>query len=183
MKLIVGLGNPGTKFKNNRHNLGFMVADVFVIEEGLSWKKSRDLMCFFAKTREYVLVKPTTYVNESGESIRAVVDYYDIVPLDVLVVCDDLDLEFGMIRLSFGGSSAGHRGVESVVKGLGTGDFARLRIGINHPKNPNQDPADYVLSDFTNDQKNQLPEIIAKCQEAIRSYIDDGVEATMNKFN
>lgn len=183
MKLIVGLGNPGKKYENNRHNLGFMVADVFAIEQGLTWKKSRDLMCFFAKTREYFLIKPTTYMNDSGESIRAVADYFKVGQKDVLVICDDLDLEFEKIRLSFNGSSAGHRGIESVNIGLGGPDFAKLRVGISHPKNPKQDPADHVLSDFSQEERDKLPEIIAKCQEAVLSYLDEGIEATMNRFN
>lgn len=179
MKLIVGLGNPGTKFKNNRHNIGFMAVEVFVVEQGLSWRKSRDLMCYFAKTRRYIIARPTTYMNESGESVAALADYYKVDPEDVLAVADELDLPFGKIRLSFGGSPAGHHGVESVTRGLATGDFARLRVGVGKEV----DGARHVLEDFNSREKTQLPEVIAKCQEAIISYLDDGVEATMNRFN
>lgn len=181
MKLIVGLGNPGTKFKNNRHNIGFMVVRVFAVEQGLSWKKSRDLMCYLVKTRRFVLARPTTYMNESGESVRALATYYKIDPNDVLVIYDELDLPFGKIRLSFGGSPAGHHGIESVVRGLATGDFTRLRVGISHPEGANG--AKHVLDDFTSEEKAKLPEVVAKCQEAIMSYLDDGLEATMNRFN
>lgn len=174
MKLIVGLGNPGTKFKNNRHNIGVVVAEVFAVEMGLSWRKSRDLMCYLVKTRRFVLARPTTYMNESGESVRAMVAYYKIDPDDVLVIHDELDLPFGKLRLSFGGSAAGHRGTESVMRGLATGDFARLRVGIGK-KN--------VLEDFSSEEKAKLPEVVAKCQEAIMSYLDDGLEATMNRFH
>jgi PTH1 family peptidyl-tRNA hydrolase len=181
MKLIVGLGNPGAKYKNNRHNIGFMVADIFAIEEGLSWKYSRDWMCHFAKTRHYIIIKPSTYMNSSGESGRAVCDYFSIESDDVLIIHDELDLAFGKIRLSFDGSSAGHHGVESVNKGLGTSDFARLRVGIGKPSI--EEATKFVLQDFSEDEKKGLPEIIAKCEEAIKSYLDDGLEATMNRFN
>ena len=191
MKLIVGLGNPGKKYEKNRHNLGFMVAEVFATEQGLTWKKNRDLMCFFAKTREYVFIKPTTYMNESGQSVRAVCEYYGIDSGDVLIICDDLDLDFGKIRLSFNGSSAGHHGIESVTRGLGGPEFARLRIGIGRPSpaapdsdgKPSKNPTDYVLEDFSKEEREKLPEIIAKCQEAVLSYLDEGIEATMNRFN
>lgn len=188
MKLIVGLGNPGAKYKNNRHNVGFMIVDIFAIEVGLSWRYSRDFMCYFAKTKEFVLAKPSTYMNASGESVVAVCNYFEIDSADILVVHDDLDLEFGKIRLSFNGSSAGHRGVGSVNVGLGTEDFARLRFGIGRPAPAATDgkPSSaerYVLEDFSDNQKDQLPEVIAKCEEAIKSYLDAGLEATMNRFN
>lgn len=198
MKLIVGLGNPGAKYKNNRHNIGFMVVDIFAIEEGLSWKYSRDWMCHFCKTRNFILIKPSTYMNESGESAKVVVDYFSIENDDVLAIHDELDIEFGKIRLSFNGSSAGHHGVESVNRGLGTQDFARLRVGIDSPRRvsdeagrPSQKATDgksisaerYVLEDFSDKEKRGLPEVIAKCEEAIKSYLDDGIEATMNRFN
>jgi len=188
MKLIVGLGNPGAKYKNNRHNIGFMVLDIFAIEEGLSWKYNRDWMCYFVKTRHYLLIKPSTYMNSSGESVKAVVDYFDIASDDVLAVHDELDLEFGKIRLSFNGSAAGHHGVESVNKGLATLDFARLRVGIGRPSQKATDGKSisaekYILEDFSDKEKRGLPETIAKCEEAIKSYLDDGIEATMNRFN
>lgn len=179
MKLIVGLGNPGVKFTNNRHNIGFMVVEVFAVEQGLSWKKSADLMCYFAKTRRYILARPTTYMNESGESVAALADYYKVDPEDVLAVHDELDLPYGKIRLSFGGSPAGHHGLESIIKGLATGDFARLRVGVDK----GVDGASHVLRDFSSQEKAQLPEVVAKCQEAIIAYLDDGIEAAMNRFN
>lgn len=188
MKLIVGLGNPGTKFKNNRHNIGFMIIDIFAIEMGLSWRYSRDFMCHFVKTSEFVLVKSSTYMNASGESVKAVSEYFGVESSRVLVIHDELDLEFGKIRLSFGGSSAGHRGVESVNASLGTEDFVRLRVGIGRPTPAASDgkPTSaerYVLEDFSQEQKDKLPGIVAKCEEAIKSYLDAGLEATMNKFN
>ena len=182
MKLIVGLGNPGKRYANSRHNIGVVVAEVFAVEMGLSWRKSRDLMCYLVKTRRFVLVRPTIYMNESGESVRAMAAYYKIDPDDVLVIHDELDLPFGKIRLSFGGAAAGHRGIESVMRGLATGDFARLRVGIGKPEG-DIDAEKYVLTDFGSEERVKLPEVVAKCQEAIMSYLDDGLEATMNRFN
>lgn len=181
MKLIVGLGNPGAKYKNNRHNVGFMIVDIFAIEMGLSWRYNRDWMCHFSKTGDYVLLKPSTYMNASGESVAAVASYFGVGAEEVLAIHDELDLEFGKIRLSFDGSSAGHLGVESVNRGLGTHDFVRLRVGIGKPER--EDPSSYVLKDFLEEEKKALPEIVVKCEEAIKSYLDDGLEATMNKFN
>lgn len=182
MKLIVGLGNPGNKFKSNRHNLGFMVCDQMAVDLGIAWTKNRDLISQLAKDREVIIVKPDTFMNKSGESAKAVFNFYKIGHKDLLIIHDDLDLDFGKIRLSFGGSAAGHLGVESVIKSLGTADFCRLRVGIGRP--PTQvDPEKYVIHDFLQIEKEQLPKIIGKCQEAVRSYLDDGVEATMNRFN
>lgn len=183
MKLIVGLGNPGTKFKNNRHNIGFMVVDVFAIEQGLSWRYNKDWICYFSKTTNYVLIKPSTYMNESGESVRAVADFFEVLSKDILVIHDELDFNFGQIRLSFNGSSAGHRGVESVNRALSTQDFARLRVGIGRSENEKIGSEKYVLEDFSQEQKDKLPEVIARCEEAIKSYLDEGIEATMNRFN
>lgn len=182
MKLIAGLGNSGSKYKNNRHNLGFMAADAFAVSNGLEWRISKDLECYFAKTTDYFLIKPNTFMNESGVAVKAVCEYYDIEVGDVLVVHDELDLEFGKMRISFGGSSAGHNGIRSVAEKLSSLDFARLRIGVGRP--PEKVPADkYVLQDFSQEEGKKLPEIIAKSQEAIKSYLADGIMATMNRFN
>lgn len=190
MKLIAGLGNPGVKYVNNRHNVGFGVVDAFATENGLTFRYSRDLSCYFSKSDEYILIKPNTFMNESGVAVKSVSEYYEIGADDILVVHDELDLEFGKIRLSFNGSSAGHKGVASVVEKLGTMDFARLRVGIGRPSPKASDgkssviPADkYVLQDFSPEEQKQLPGIIAKCQEAVKSYLADGVVATMNRFN
>lgn len=179
MKLIVGLGNPGKKYENNRHNLGFMVAGEF--GKGLVWKKERDLMCYLARTLEYMVIMPTTFMNLSGEAVKAVCNYYKIDSKDTLVAHDELDLEFGKIKLSFGGSSAGHNGVESVIKSLATPDFNRLRIGIGGPKVKKTE--NYVLSDFTKVEKKEIDEAIVLAIEAINSFLADGISATMNRFN
>lgn len=190
MKLIVGLGNPGKKYAGNRHNLGFMVADAFATEKGLAWTKNRDLMGDLAKDGELVIVKPQTFMNRSGDSIRAASNFYKIGPKDILVIADDVDLELGKIRLAFGGASAGHKGVESAIEGLSTSDFARLRVGVGRPtpvasdgKPANIEVEDFVLSDFLVEEKTKLAAIIKQAVEATGAYLESGIFATMNRFN
>jgi len=182
MKLIIGLGNPGIKYKNTRHNFGFMVADSFIKNFGLSWRYNPDWICYFAKTEEFAVVKPSTFMNKSGEAVREVLNFFKINPGDVLAIHDDLDLDFGKLRISYDSQSAGHRGVDSVIAGLGTFEFSRLRIGIGHPQGK-IDPEKYVLEDFTDEERKKLPAIIKTCEEAISAYLASGVEATMNQFN
>ncbi|MBI2598849.1 aminoacyl-tRNA hydrolase [Candidatus Curtissbacteria bacterium] len=181
MKLIVGLGNPGKKYAANRHNLGFMIIDAFAVARGLEWTKNGDLMCEIAKDGELIVIKPQTFMNKSGDSVRAVANFYKIDPKDILVINDDVDLEFGKIRLAFGGASAGHLGIESVTEGLATADFNRLKTGIGRPEVGEVD--DFVLSDFSPEEKGKLEAVIKKAVEAIKSYLESGVEATMNRFN
>lgn len=182
MKLIIGLGNPGIKFKNTRHNLGFMVVDSFAKNFGLSWRYNPDWIASYAKTDEFVVAKPSTFMNKSGEAAREIVNFFKVNPADVLVIHDDLDLDFAKIRISHDSQSAGHRGVDSVISGLGTFEFSRLRIGIGHPQDK-IDPEKYVLEDFGKEEMQKLPAIIKTCEEAIRAYIASGVEAAMNQFN
>lgn len=192
MKLIVGLGNPGEKYKNNRHNLGFMVIDSYASMLGLEWSYSSDWICFWAKNNDLLLIKPTTFMNKSGAAVKAVCDFYKIDMGDILVICDDVDLPFAKIRLAFDGLSAGHRGVDSVIQYVGGFDFTKLRVGIGHPsrkaaddKSTTQplDVSNYVLEDFPAGERKKLDGVIIKCQEAVSSYIADGIEATMNRFN
>lgn len=180
MKLIIGLGNPGKKYQNNRHNLGYMVIDKLAAKRGLEFKDDADLMCIWAKDNEAVFAKPTTFMNESGNSTRAVSKFFKIDPKDVLVIYDEIDLDFGNIKLSFNGTSAGHHGIDSVIEGLSTMDFGRLRIGISKPP---VGGAEHVLDDFTAEEKGKLNEVLDKAFGAVESYIADGIAATMNRFN
>lgn len=181
MKLIVGLGNPGKKYLDNRHNLGYMVADAFTTDRGFSWTKNKDLLCNLAKDGDIVVIKPETFMNRSGDSVRVVANFYKVDPKDILVISDDVDLEFGKIRLAFGGSSAGHRGIESTIEGLGTADFNRLRIGVGRPTV--EAVESFVLLDFLPAEKEKLGDVLKKAQEAIASFLESGIDATMNKFN
>lgn len=181
MKLIVGLGNPGLKYEKTRHNLGFMVVDRFIQNKGLSWRFNPDFMSHFVKEADLVIAKPTTYMNQSGIAISSICRFYRIDLKNLLAVHDDLDLPFGKIRLTFGGTSAGHHGIESIIENLGM-EFARLRIGIDRPPK-NIDPEKYVLQKFQIGENKQLPKIIEKSVEAIKSYLDSGIEAAMNRYN
>lgn len=197
MKLIAGLGNPGSKYENTRHNFGFMVVDSLVKSKGLSWRVSSDLLCYFSKDLEVVVIKPTTYVNKSGEAVKAASNFFKVGRHDILAVHDDLDLEFGKIRLSFDSISAGHKGIDSLIESLGGYDFARLRIGIGLPRLDSEsqragevgrpkgkkDVEKYVLEEFSKSEQNQLGAVVKKCNEAIDSYLSDGLTATMNRFN
>ncbi len=181
MKLIVGLGNPGAKFKNTRHNIGFMVVDRFAVGRGLSWRFSRDWICFFIKKEDCVVIKPSTFMNKSGHSVAAVANFFKIGNKDILVVQDDLDLLFSKIRISFDSTSAGHKGVESIIERLGSFEFGRLRIGIGKPAGV--DGEKYVLENFSEDEQKQLEGVCARAVEAIDSYLESGISATMNRFN
>ena len=191
MKLIVGLGNPGAQYKNTRHNIGFMAIDNFAKNLSVEWKYSPDWVCYFIKKADYLLIKPKTFMNSSGNAAKAVVNFYKINLKEILVIHDELDLDFGKIRLSFDSTSAGHKGVESVIKRVGSFEFARLRIGIGSPRKTldeiNQptgvDGEKYVLENFSKKEQVELPKIIKQSQQAIESYIDEGISATMNRFN
>ena len=139
MKLIVGLGNIGQKYTFTRHNVGFMLADSIALNNNLTFRENSRLKCFMTNLRngldDYLIIKPTTFMNLSGEAVRAVVDYYKIPIEDVLIVYDDLSLELGKIRFRANGSDGGHNGIKSVIQHLGTKDITRLKIGIGPQPN------------------------------------------------
>lgn len=181
MKLIVGLGNPGPKFKNSRHNFGYLVLDSYARNLGLSWRYSPDFIGYFIKSTDFILLKPSTFMNKSGESVRPLAAFYKIKSWDILVIHDDLDLDFGKIRLSFDSTSAGHKGIDSIIESISTMEFARLRLGIGKPKRI--DSEKYVLEEFEEDQQETLKKVIKKANEAASTYLISGLEATMNLFN
>lgn len=176
MKLIVGLGNPGQKYHETRHNLGFVVLDALASVVGASWEKfSADSMV--AKLRESgaMLLKPQTFMNASGKSVREVMNFFKVEPTDVWVVHDDLDLEYSRLKLDDGAGAAGHRGVQNIIDELGTKDFKRFRLGIGRPLEPI--PAeDYVLQPFTNEEKSKLNSLIEVAAGRIVKALADGWE-------
>ncbi len=139
------------------------------------------------KNSSAVFMKPSTFMNKSGVAVSAVSNFFNIKNEDVMVAYDDVDLPFGKVRLAFNGLSAGHLGIESVISGLGSVDFGRLRVGIGRPEplenGKTIQTADFVLEDFDQNQKKELGVVIAKCKDALDSYLADGIGATMNKFN
>lgn len=185
MKLIVGLGNIGDKYCFTRHNAGFMVVDRMAVANNLSFKNDSKLKSLITKLRlfgeDILLIKPTTFMNLSGEAVRAVMDYYKIKIEDVLIIYDDISLELGKIRFRASGSDGGHNGIKSVIKHFGTKDFARLKIGIG--PQPNIPSENFVLQNFLPDQLTALKEVINRAVEAVEFYFDNGIEKSQNKFN
>lgn len=197
MILIVGLGNPGEKYAKTRHNLGFMVLDELLQKltsaEKTGWKKSQKFNAEFCIIgSESILAKPLTFMNASGFAVKKLTDFYHIKIDDLWIVYDDLDLPLGKIKIRWGGGTAGHHGLESIVKHLGTVDFVRFRLGIGKPaghgewqKNTakRRGIEDYVLSDFRSGEQGKAREMIKKAVKAIEVALKDGLGKAMNKFN
>ena len=185
MKLIVGLGNIGPKYTFTRHNVGFMLADSIALNNNLTFRENSRLKCLMTNLRngvdDYLIIKPTTFMNLSGESVRAVMDYYKIPVSDVLVVYDDLSLEIGKIRFRPNGSDGGHNGIKSIIKHLGTKDIARLKIGIG--PQPNLPSEVFVLQNFSKEELETLKSVLSTAKEGIKSYFNEGIATAQNKFN
>lgn len=183
--LIVGLGNPGTQHRKNRHNVGFMVIDALAESNGIPLRRVSFQALVGKGTlagSPVILAKPQTFMNNSGQSVAPLMRFYKI-PLDhLLVVHDDLDLPFGTLRLRPQGGAGGQRGMGSIISKLNTQEFARLRMGIGRPPG-RMDPKDYVLYDFDADQVELLPEVLQRATDAIHRFVRDGIEQAMNDFN
>jgi len=192
MKLIIGLGNPGRGYANNRHNVGFVCVNHFAKTQGIRFDRKQ------GKARigsgevagsKIVLAKPQTYVNLSGQSVSRLVKRFNINLNELIVIHDDLDLPLGKIRISHGSSSGGHKGVDSIISCLGNQDFTRLRVGIGRPAT--EGPAEaseidivaYVLSDFTPDEKQVIVRVTPRVGEAILCLLSQGLAVAMNKYN
>ncbi len=183
--LLIGLGNPGREYRDNRHNFGFMLIDQLAIRlnaRGMRVQSKAIVTSAVYEDRKILLAKPQTYMNLSGQSIQGLANFYKL-PLDHLLVAhDDLDLPFGTLRIRPGGGPGGQKGVASAIERLGTKDFARLRLGIGRPPG-RMDPADYVLQNFSRDEMKVLLEILDRAASAALCFVTDGLEKTMNKFN
>jgi len=184
MILIVGLGNPGEKYESTRHNIGFRAVDQLRKDLRLSDfdfdKKSNS---FFSKNSDLILVKPDTYMNLSGQAVTSLSSYYKIREKDKIIIHDDIDLTIGQIKISKDRGPAGHKGVESIIKNLGTKNFIRIRIGIKPILGKPKKTEDFVLKKFSKEEKKIINEVILKSVEAIRTIIKDGPEKAMNIFN
>ena len=181
MKLIAGLGNIGEKYCFTRHNAGFMVLDKWALNDGFLFKEETKLKCFFAKYDDIIFIKPTTYMNLSGEAVRAVMDYYKIDVKDILVIYDDIALDLGRIRFRANGSDGGHNGIKSIIQHVGTKNFDRLKIGIG--PQPNIPSENYVLQNFPKENLQELKSVLTTSVEAVKYYLDNGIEKSQNKFN
>lgn len=185
MKLIVGLGNPGRLYTGSRHNIGFTVVKALAKAYRVPLKRDKFALSLCAKAKigenTAVLALPFTFMNLSGNTVAVLLKRHKIDLNDLLVICDDLDLEFGRIRLRPSGSSAGQRGLKSIIEALGANEFARLRIGIGRPNNI--DAASYVLSSFAKREKEGLKEIISRACDCCEIWVKYGTAKAMNIFN
>jgi len=190
MKLIVGLGNPGNQYAHSRHNIGFMCVAHFAKSRDRGFEKKEGL----ARTahgridsEEIVLARPQTFMNASGEAVKKLTIKYRIKPEDLIVVHDEMDLRLGIIRIRRGGGTAGHNGVESIIRELGTADFVRVRVGVGHPRDAEAEEqrhvVGYVLGDFSGGEAEVIKKVIAEADQAIMALIQDGLETAMNRFN
>jgi len=188
MKLIVGLGNPGLFYSRNRHNIGFICLRHLAREHGINLDKKQSQARIGAgeiADEAVILARPHTYMNNSGRAVCQLMSRFDIAPGDLIVIHDDLDLPPGRIRIRQGGSSGGHKGIESIIGEVGNRDFIRLRIGIGRPpENAGEaDIIDFVLSDFTPEEERIIKPAVARVSDAILCLLTEGLEAAMNKFN
>lgn len=188
--MIVGLGNPGPQYETTRHNAGFLALDYYAGQEGLAIDSSKfqALYCLTrCAGRQVLLLKPQAYMNRSGEAIAALAQYFDIDAADILVVHDDLDLAPGRLKLVSGGGAGGHNGIRSLLTSLGSGDFARLKIGIGHPRDSEETRAmpveRYVLARMPPEQWELFQDNLPRIASAIRCFIEEGVGVAMNRMN
>ncbi|MCX8000264.1 MAG: aminoacyl-tRNA hydrolase [Leptospiraceae bacterium] len=174
--LLVGLGNPGPKYQNTRHNIGFMIIDELAKEFGISWKDEKKYQHQKLKLNENInihFLKPMEYMNLSGSAVVSIINLYKISANNVLVIHDEIDFVFGKIKLKFGGGHAGHNGLKDIIQKLGTNDFHRLRFGVGRPENSFIDVADFVLSPFKEQEKLELPKLIQISKDKILGWIKD----------
>ncbi|MEW4528840.1 aminoacyl-tRNA hydrolase [Maioricimonas sp. JC845] len=185
MKVVAGLGNPGRKYANTRHNVGFEVLAALAQQ----WNAGATQQKFEAEVAEItigserlLLLAPQTYMNLSGRSVRQALKFYKLPPEHLLVVCDDLNLPTGRLRLRREGSSGGQKGVQDIINQLGTKEFARLRIGIDRPPG-RMDAANYVLGRFSRAERDTMDEAIQRACQTVATWVTEGVEAAMNRAN
>ncbi|MGW3601478.1 aminoacyl-tRNA hydrolase [Micromonospora sp. NPDC005161] len=186
--LVVGLGNPGREYAGNRHNVGFMVADLLAGRIGARFGRHKRAVAEVAEGRlgfggpKLVLVKPLTYMNLSGGPVAALAQFYKVPPTQVIATHDELDIGYGQVRVKCGGGEGGHNGLRSMSKSLGTKEYIRVRFGVGRPPG-RQDPADYVLSDFGAAERKELDFLVDRAADVVESVIVKGVEPTQNLYH
>lgn len=196
MKLIVGLGNPGEKYEQTRHNLGFRVVDhlfqklmpagktVWSVEK--KWKSEVATVTVNnaeGAEEKIILLKPQTFMNDSGEAVQLVASFYHIEPSNIWITYDEVDLPVGTLRIRFGGAAAGHHGVESIMEKLGTDAFWRARLGIGESMEQKRDVSDFVLGTFSQAEHGKVRELIKHASDALAFALEKDLHAAMNKFN
>jgi PTH1 family peptidyl-tRNA hydrolase len=186
--LVVGLGTPGNEYARNRHNVGFMVADLLADRIGGKFSRHRRAVAEVAEGRlgfggpKLVLAKPLTYMNLLGGPVAALAQFYKVPPGQVIAIHDELDVAYGQLRVKCGGGEGGHNGLRSMSKSLGTKDYVRVRFGIGRPPG-RQDPADYVLSDFSPAERKELEFLVDRAADMVESVVSRGVEWTQNAYH
>jgi PTH1 family peptidyl-tRNA hydrolase len=183
MKVIVGLGNPGPRYKDTRHNVGFQTLEELARRHPVQRQESRFdaiIAHLQIKQEKVFLLKPLTYMNLSGKAVRALIAYYKIDLRDIIVIYDDMDLPVGNLRIRSAGGTGGHRGMTSLVENLGTREFARIRIGIGRPPH---EAIDWVLGRFSPEEKPLISNAVARAADAVETWIANGIEKAMNEYN
>lgn len=183
--LIVGLGNPGLKYRKTRHNIGFLAADLLAQKMSVRFKKGRGAFYsteFQVEMNPVILAKPLTFMNNSGQAVSELVSYYNIEPSHLLIILDEIELPVGRLRLRAQGTGGGHNGLNSIIQHLGTKSFARLRIGIG-TEYAKKDMTKFVLANFTRNEQKELDTILDHAVDAVLSFIRDGVDRAMNTVN
>ena len=183
MKVIVGLGNPGPRYKDTRHNVGFQTLEELARRHPVQRQESRFdaiIAHLQIKQEKVFLLKPLTYMNLSGKAVRALIAYYKIDLKDIIVIYDDMDLPVGNLRIRSAGGTGGHRGMTSLVENLGTREFARIRIGIGRPP---REAIDWVLGRFSPEEKPLISNAVARAADAVETWIAHGIEKAMNEYN
>ncbi|QIL49913.1 aminoacyl-tRNA hydrolase [Weissella coleopterorum] len=188
MKMIVGLGNIGKEYDQTRHNVGFMTIDAFAQELNINFKQDGPHRAFVAEgwvgTDKVLLVKPTTYMNLSGEAVAPLMKYYHLNLADLLIVQDDMDMELGRLRLRSKGSAGGHNGIKSIINHLGTQDFNRLKFGIAHPKHEKQAVINFVLGKFDKNDAITVDQSIQVAKKMMQDFVQGKpVDQIMNQYN
>lgn len=186
MILIVGLGNPGAKFENTRHNIGFKVVDLLLKKltsvDRSVWEENKKFNCLMAKiSKDLVLVKPLSFMNASGEAVGRMMRFFKVSTFGLYVIHDDIDLPLEKIKITVDHGSAGHRGVDSIIKTLGSNNFVRIRVGIGGDKKISTEK--FVLSEFEEREKSKIKKAVKKAQEAVEFILEKGVERAANQFN
>ena len=185
MKVIVGLGNPGKKYENTRHNIGFAAIDYIAEKEGININTGKHKALVgsgYIDGVKVLLVKPQTFMNLSGESLRPIMDFYKLEPEDFLVIFDDIDLDVGRIRIRRKGSAGGHNGIKRIISHLGSMEFPRIKIGVG-AKPPGYDLADYVLGHFSKADQEILQERFEDVYDAVKLIVGDDITEAMNRHN
>lgn len=183
--LLIGLGNPGRDYRDTRHNFGFMLIDRIAVRlnaRGMKVQSKAIVTDAIYEDRKLILAKPQTYMNLSGQSVQGLVHFYKIPLTNLMVLSDDLDIPFGTIRIRAAGGPGGQRGLSSVIESLGTKDFPRLRLGIGRPPG-RMDPANFILQNFSRDEMKSISEILDAGADAVLEFVENGLNAAMNKFN